>query len=89
MAFTGVSQVVFPSVFLLLTVPHGFAAYGSAKHSAVTYALLLGFGWGIGNTFSGIGYTMLGIGLGTSLVLGLTAAIGSVVPLAILFPERL
>lgn len=89
MAFTGISQIVFPSLLLLMTVPHGFAAYGYANPSAVRYALLLGFGWGIGNTFSGIGYTMLGIGLGTSLVLGLTAAIGSIVPLAILFPERL
>jgi L-rhamnose-H+ transport protein len=31
----------------------------------------------------------LGIGLGTSVVLGVTAAIGSLLPLAILFPERL
>jgi len=89
MAFTGFAQVLFPLVLLELTVPEAWQAYKAAKPSAVASALLLGFGWGVGNTLSGIGYTMLGIGLGTSLVLGLTAAIGSLLPLVILFPGRL
>jgi L-rhamnose-H+ transport protein len=89
MAFTGFAQVIFPTVLIELTVPNAWQAYHVAKLSALASALLLGFGWGIGNTLSGIGYTMLGMGLGTSLVLGFTAAIGSLLPLVILYPGQL
>jgi L-rhamnose-H+ transport protein len=89
MAFTCFAQTVFPSIVLELTVPSSWQVYKVVKTSALVSALLLGFGWGIGNTLSGIGYTMLGVGLGTSVVLGMTAAIGSLLPLAILFPDRL
>ena len=88
-AFTCLAQTVFPFIVLELTVPSGWHLYQSVKTTALVNALLLGFGWGVGNTLSGIGYTMLGVGLGTSVVLGMTAAIGSLLPLAVLFPDRL
>jgi len=89
LAFTCLAQTVFPLLVLLATVPRPWQVYSAAKMSALVSALLLGFGWGIGNTLSGIGYTMLGVGLGTSVVLGMTASLGSLLPLAILFPGRL
>jgi len=38
---------------------------------------------------SGIGYTMLGVGLGLTIILGLTSSLGLPIPLAVLYRERL
>jgi L-rhamnose-H+ transport protein len=89
LAFVGFAQVILPLILVVLTVPSPAMAFKDAKTSALVGALLFGLGWGIGNTLSGIGYTMLGVGLGLSIVLGLTASLGSLVPLAVLFPDQL
>jgi L-rhamnose-H+ transport protein len=89
MGYIGFAQVILPCLVILITIPQPWKTYREATLSAILSAVLLGLGWGIGNTLSGIGYALLGIGLGTSIVLGLTAAIGSLLPLIILFPGRL
>ena len=87
--FIGLGQVVFPLILVLVTVPRSWHIYAGVRFSSLLIAILFGIGWGIGNALAGIGYTMLGVGLGMSLVLGLTAASGSLVPLAVFFPGRL
>jgi L-rhamnose-H+ transport protein len=87
--YIGFGQVVFPLLLIRLTAPKAWAVFAAAKPSAVAAAALFGLGWGIGNVLSGIGYTMLGVGLGLTIILGLTASLGSLVPLAVLYPERL
>jgi L-rhamnose-H+ transport protein len=87
--YIGFGQVVFPLLLIYLTAPHAWAVFASAKPSALAAAALFGLGWGIGNVLSGIGYTMLGVGLGLTIILGLTASLGSLIPLLVLYPERL
>jgi L-rhamnose-H+ transport protein len=87
--YIGFGQVVFPLLLIRVTAPGAWAVFASAKPSALIAASLFGLGWGIGNVLSGIGYTMLGVGLGLTIILGLTASLGSLIPLAVLFPERL
>lgn len=87
--YIGFGQVVFPLLLVRLTAPNAWAVLVSAQPSAVAAAALFGLGWGIGNVLSGIGYTMLGVGLGLTIILGLTASLGALVPLAVLYPERL
>jgi L-rhamnose-H+ transport protein len=87
--YIGFGQVVFPLILVGLTAPHAWAAYVSAKPQALLAACVFGFGWGVGNVLSGIGYTMLGVGLGLTIILGLAASAGSLIPLAVLYPERL
>lgn len=87
--FNTLALVVIPGLVVWSSVPQAWEAYHAAKHGALAFALLLGLGWGVGSTLCGIGYTMLGIGLGMSVVLGLAATVGSALPLAVLFPERL
>jgi L-rhamnose-H+ transport protein len=82
-------QVVFPVILVALTAPDAWEVFGVARKSALASALLFGLGWGVGNVLAGIGYTMLGVGLGLSVNLGLTASAGSLIPLAVLFPARL
>ena len=87
--YIGFGQVIFPLLLIRLTAPSAWAVFMSAKSSALVAAALFGLGWGIGNVLSGIGYTMLGVGLGLTIILGLTASLGALIPLAVLYPERL
>jgi L-rhamnose-H+ transport protein len=87
--YIGFGQVVFPLILVFLTAPKAWGVYGSSRPSALVAAAVFGFGWGVGNVLSGIGYTMLGVGLGLTIILGLAASAGSLIPLAVLYPERL
>jgi L-rhamnose-H+ transport protein len=87
--YIGFGQVVFPLLLIALTARSAFAVFSSSRPSAVAAAALFGLGWGIGNVLSGIGYTMLGVGLGLTIILGLTASLGSLIPLVVLYPQRL
>jgi L-rhamnose-H+ transport protein len=87
--YIGFGQVVFPLILVAFTAPRVWAVYVSARPKALAAAAVFGFGWGVGNVLSGIGYTMLGVGLGLTIILGLTASAGSLIPLAVLYPERL
>jgi L-rhamnose-H+ transport protein len=87
--YIGFGQVVFPLLLICLTAPKAWSVFASAKPSALAAAALFGLGWGIGNVLSGIGYTMLGVGLGLTIILGLTASLGSLIPLVVLYPDRL
>jgi L-rhamnose-H+ transport protein len=86
-ALTGL--VVFPWLLTFSTVPNVRAIY--AHTSIDTLAAVVGFGilWGAGATLTGLGLNMLGIGLGLAIILGLSASVGSLVPLLVLTPEKL
>jgi L-rhamnose-H+ transport protein len=86
-AFSG--MVVFPWLLTTATVPQVGRVY--ALSSGKTLVSIAGFGacWGIGATLTGIGLSILGIGLGIAIILGLSASIGSLIPLVILNPQEL
>lgn len=74
------SWLIIPPIAAYLTIP-GFAdiiAAGSPKVLLVTY--LMGVTWGIGGLSYGLGVRYLGMSLGNSVILGLTAAFGAIVP---------
>ena len=55
--------------------------YAAAPASAVSSALLFGFAWGFGAILFGLSVDYLGVSLANSLVIGLSSAMGSLVPL--------
>jgi L-rhamnose-H+ transport protein len=74
------SWLIIPPLAAYLTVP-GFAdiiAAASPKILAVTF--FMGLMWGIGGLSYGLGVRYLGMSLGNSVILGLTAAFGAIVP---------
>lgn len=87
--FNALSLLIIPFVILSLTAPQAWATYSSVPVQDLAIPIALGLGWGIGCVLCGISYTMLGVGLGMSIVLGLAAIAGSILPLLILFPTRL
>jgi L-rhamnose-H+ transport protein len=74
--------IICPWVFALLTVPSGtlMEIIHDAPSSAKWMALLFGALWGIGGLTFGLSIRYMGIALGQSLVLGLTAALGTIIP---------
>jgi L-rhamnose-H+ transport protein len=86
-AFSGL--VFFPWLLTWLTVPHVAEIYRLTPARSMMAIVGFGLCWGIGATLTGLGLSILGIGLGLAIILGLSASIGSLVPLLILDPEKM
>jgi L-rhamnose-H+ transport protein len=78
-----------PWPLALLTVPHLPGVYVASPLSAILLAILFGVGWGLGGVFFGLGVARLGLSIGTSLVMGLVAIGGSVVPMLLQHAEQM
>lgn len=78
-----------PVAMAVLSVPDLMHVYRTASPGAVALAVLFGFGWGVGSVLFGLGTHMLGMALGFGIILGLTAAMGSLIPLIVLSPQML
>ena len=86
-AFSGL--VVFPWFLTLLTVPHIAAIYRATPSHTLFAVIGFGICWGTGATLTGLALNMLGIGLAMAIILGLSASVGSLIPLLVLTPEKL
>jgi len=71
------------------TVPHLGEVYAVTSTGALIRIAGFGFCWGIGSALAGLGMNLLGIGLGMAIILGLSASLGSLIPLLILTPQQL
>ena len=80
LAFSLVSLLVLPWAFAFLFVHHLFAAYGSLPLSELAIPMLLGAGWGIAQILFGISVRRLGLGIAYAIIVGLGAALGTLVP---------
>lgn len=77
--------IICPWVFALLTVPSGtlMDILHDAPTSAKWLAIMFGALWGVGGLTFGLSIRYMGIALGQSLVLGLTAALGTIIPVMV------
>src|SRR5687768_14684134 len=74
------SWLIVPPLAALLTVP-GFADIIRATDAGtLAWTYFWGLMWGIGGLTYGLGIRYLGMSLGNSVLLGLTAALGSLIP---------
>jgi len=87
--FIVVSCIVMPASIALATVSHPRQALAEAPLGAVVIALVTGFAWGFGAIMFGQGVSALGIAMGNTLVLAISSALGSFLPILLLAPERL
>jgi L-rhamnose-proton symport protein RhaT len=81
--------VLVPWPLALATVPHLGRVYGDSDPLSLALSILFGAGWGIGGIFFGLGVSAVGISLGTSLIMGLVAIGGSIIPLLMQSPGQL
>ncbi len=82
--------LIAPWVAAWLTVPHGtlLDIIREAPSSAKWLTLMFGAFWGVGGLTFGLSIRYMGVALGQSLVLGLVAALGTLIP-AIVAGENL
>jgi L-rhamnose-H+ transport protein len=79
---------VFPLLLAYSTVPHLSSAYTQAGPRVVLMVAACGAGWGIAQVLFGLAVEAIGIALTFSVVLGLSAAVGSLIPLVRLHPDK-
>jgi L-rhamnose-H+ transport protein len=79
--------LVLPIGLAVATVPHLGEMLDHTPTPAITMVFLYGAGWGIGSVLSGLGVARMGMAMGVSVLLGVTAAIGTFVPLVVNTPQ--
>lgn len=89
LAWTIFALLVIPPITTLCTVPSLSAVYAQAGLYAVLVVALFGAGWGVAQVFFGLAVDSIGVALTFSIVMGISAAVGSLVPLLRLHAEQL
>jgi len=86
--WTILALFVFPLLLAYSTVPQLSSAYTQAGAGVVLMVAACGAGWGIAQVLFGLAVEAIGIALTFSVVLGLSAAVGSLIPLVRLHPDK-
>jgi L-rhamnose-H+ transport protein len=81
--------LIFPFTVAVLTVPHLFAGYRTVAPEVILRVILFGFAWGIAQVLFGLSVDKIGMALTFSIVLGTSAAVGTIVPFIRLHSELL
>lgn len=79
--FIVVACLIMPAAMVLLGSPGWLRILGEAPRYAVLSAVLFGFSWGFGAICFGKSVHTIGVSMANTLVIGLSAALGSLVPL--------
>jgi L-rhamnose-H+ transport protein len=79
--WTVYALIVLPIAVTFTTVPSLGRIYGEAGGALVAKVVIFGAGWGVAQVLFGLAVEAIGIALTFSIVLGLSAALGSVIPL--------
>lgn len=88
-AWTLFALLALPLLVARGTIPHLGDLYRSTSSGILLEEIGLGAGWGVAQVFFGLAVDAIGIALTFSLVLGTSAAVGALIPLVRLHPERL
>ena len=81
LVFIITSCLVMPCAIAWGTIADPAAVIAQAPRSAIAAALAFGFCWGFGAIFFGLSVDRLGVSVSNSLVIGLSSALGALVPL--------
>jgi len=74
------SWLIVPPIAAWLTIPDFADIIRQTNATTLGYTYLFGVLWGIGGLTYGLGVRYLGVGLGSSIMLGLTMVFGSLIP---------
>jgi L-rhamnose-H+ transport protein len=87
--FIVVSCLLMPTTIISITAPHSWLVIARAPTGAVGIATAAGFAWGFGALMFGQSVSAIGISLANTLVLAISSALGSLLPILLLAPRRL
>jgi len=89
LGFSFTAYLIFPWLLALLTVPQLGEILARTSGSEILRILLFGFGWACGAITFGLGVDYVGVSLSFAVILGLSASLGTLVPLLVLAPAKL
>lgn len=81
--------IIVPWLLTLATVPELLSVYHDTPSGVLLRTFLFGLGWGGGAVTFGLGLHMVGLSLGFSLIIGITAVTGALIPMLVLSPATL
>jgi L-rhamnose-H+ transport protein len=81
--------IVLPVVTTIATVPSLSSVYRHGGSRILFEVALFGTGWGVAQVLFGLAIDAIGIALAFSIVLGLSAALGSLIPLVWLHADKI
>ncbi len=87
--FITVSCLLMPAAIITAVAPHSWAVLAHAPGPAIHIALLTGFAWGFGAIMFGQSVSAIGISLANTLVLAISSALGSLLPMLLLNRDKL
>jgi len=87
--FIVVACLLMPVSIVTAMSPSGWRVLAEAPSSALGIAVAAGFAWGFGAVLFGQSVSAIGISLANTLVLAISSALGSLLPILLLSPEKL
>lgn len=82
LVYSVASMLILNCALSLSTVPHLAQVYARAGAAAVAMAFAFGVLWGLANVLFGMGIVLIGISLTFPICIGLSTALGSLIPMA-------
>jgi L-rhamnose-H+ transport protein len=86
--FSITAMAVFPVILALACVSDLPGVYAQVPMPVLWRTFLFGMGWGIGNVLFGLGLFMLGQSLAYTVMVGLIAVGGSLIPMLVTSPDK-
>src|SRR3984885_186112 len=87
--FTLVALVLVPWTLAFLRVSNLLSVYSNVNSASFKIPLLFGAGWGVAQVLFGLAVIRIGMALSFAITIGLSAALGSLVPIVLRHPEFL
>jgi L-rhamnose-H+ transport protein len=81
LVFACAAYLVAPWALVLVGIPHAFHILASVRSTTLLIVFLFGLGWGMGAATFSLGITAVGMSLGFAVILGLTAVVGTLIPM--------
>jgi L-rhamnose-H+ transport protein len=87
--FTLVALVLVPWTLAFLRVPNLLSVYSHVNSASFVIPFLYGAGWGVAQVLFGLAVIRAGMALSFAITIGLSAALGSLVPILLRHPQAL
>jgi len=87
--FIASACLIMPAGIITAIAPQSWAILAHAPAHAVWIAMATGFAWGFGAIMFGQSVSAIGISLANTLVLAISSALGSLLPMLLLAPQKI
>ena len=84
-----VAMFILPWLLVLATIPHAGSLYATISSREIVLLMLFGAGFGLAQIFFCLGIAAVGIALNFAIAIGISTALGSLVPLILQHPDRI